>query len=375
MIRIDVIIGVLAASVVLFVLFVRAYRNLRTGTRMQRQTELVRHEAEQELARLQAEIDRARRTAEQDIKRGKGVGMGWVIIGVFATLLAVAAVANGIGLRRKGQLDQGTMWIAGAALAWVVLVLGWGAVRSFHSVTAGHVGIVYQFGGIVGQKTDGFQTTWPWQSMREASVQVQRHTFDRLDSFSQETQDVFITATLNYEVSPGDIQRLYRTVGPDYFEKLIVPRVNQFFKDETVKFRSVEIAPNRDKIREQVRKKLKSELASSSIQVDDLLIDNIDFPAAFKEAIVQKQVATQNALREQQNVKRAQFEAEQVIARAKGQAEANRLIDRSLTQMIVNYTLVQKLAPTIQTALVPTNAIVNTTDLFGKANAATPSGK
>jgi len=300
--------------------------------------------------------------------------MGWVIIGVFATLLAGAAVANGIGLRRKGQVDQATMWIAGAALAWVVLVLGWGAVRSFHSVTAGHVGIVYQFGGIVGQKTDGFQTTWPWQSMREASVQVQRHTFDRLDSFSQETQDVYITATLNYEVSPGDIQRLYRTVGPDYFEKLIVPRVNQFFKDETVKFRSVEIAPNRDTIREQVRKKLKAELASSSIQVDDLLIDNIDFPAAFKEAIVQKQVATQNALREQQNVKRAEFEAEQVIARAKGQAEANKLIDRSLTQMIINYTLVQKLAPTIQTALVPSNAIVNTTDLFGKANTTT-SGK
>jgi len=70
-IRIDVIIGVLAASVVLFVLFVRAYRNLRTGTRMQRHTELVRREAERELERLQAEIDGARQTAEQDLKRGR----------------------------------------------------------------------------------------------------------------------------------------------------------------------------------------------------------------------------------------------------------------------------------------------------------------
>ncbi|MGZ8716779.1 MAG: hypothetical protein ACXWYO_06670 [Gaiellaceae bacterium] len=72
MIRIDVIVAVVAASVVLFVLFVRAYRNLRTGTRMQRHTELVRHEAELELERLQAEIDGTRRTAEQDLKRGKG---------------------------------------------------------------------------------------------------------------------------------------------------------------------------------------------------------------------------------------------------------------------------------------------------------------
>jgi len=71
-IKIDVVIGVLAASVVLFFLFVRAYRNLRTGTRMQRHTELVHHEAEQELARLQAEIDRARQDAERDSKRGKG---------------------------------------------------------------------------------------------------------------------------------------------------------------------------------------------------------------------------------------------------------------------------------------------------------------
>jgi regulator of protease activity HflC (stomatin/prohibitin superfamily) len=292
--------------------------------------------------------------------------MGWIIITAFATLIAVFAVMNGIGLRKKGLVDQGTLWLAGAGLAWVILVFGWGAARSFHSVQAGYVGIVYQFGGIVGQKTDGFQTTWPWQSMREASVQVQRHTFDRLDSFSQETQDVFITATLNYEVSPGSIQILYRTVGPDYFEKLIVPRVNQFFKDETVKFRSVDIAPHRDTIREQVRRRLKNELASSSIQVDDLLIDNIDFPPAFKQAIVEKQVATQNALREQQNVKRAQFEAEQNIARAKGQAEANRLIDRSLTPKIINYTLVQKLAPTIQTALIPANAIINTSNLFGQ---------
>lgn len=294
--------------------------------------------------------------------------MGWIIVAVFATIVATFAVMNGVGLRRRGLRDQGTMWIAGALLAWLVLVFGWGAARTFHSVPAGHVGIVYQFGGIVGQKHDGFQAVLPWQSIQVASVQVQRHTFDRLDSFSKETQDVFITATLNYEVSPGSIQRLYRTVGPDYFEKLIVPRVNQFFKDETVRFLAVDIAPNRDTIREQVRRRLKTELASSSIQVDDLLIDNIDFPPAFKQAIVEKQVATQNALREQQNVKRAQFEAEQVIAHAKGQAEANRLLDRSLTQKIINYTLVQKLAPTIQTALVPSNAIVNTTDLFGRTN-------
>ena len=126
------------------------------------------------------------------------------------------------------------------------------AVRSFHSVPAGRVGVVYQFGNIVGQTDAGLVSIAPWKDLREANVQVQRASFDQLDSFSQETQDVFIKATINYQVSPKDIQRLYRTVGPDYFDKLVPNRVNQFFKDETVKYAAVQIAPNRDQIRADV---------------------------------------------------------------------------------------------------------------------------
>src|SRR5205823_1943161 len=66
--------------------------------------------------------DRTRGTARE----ARRVGMGWILVAVFGTVLAAAGLVNGIGLRRKGLGDQGTMWIAGAGLAWVLLVLGWG---------------------------------------------------------------------------------------------------------------------------------------------------------------------------------------------------------------------------------------------------------
>ena len=63
-----------------------------------------------------------------------------------------------------------------------------------------------------------------------------------------------------------------------------------------------------------------------------------------------------------------------VVARGQGGRSTiaclQRARDRSLTQKIINYTLVQKLSPTIQTALIPSNAIVNTTSLFGGGAAA-----
>jgi len=92
------------------------------------------------------------------------------------------------------------------------------------------------------------------------------------------------------------VQQLYRTVGLNFFNVLVESRVIQNFKDETVKYKSVEIAPNRESIRKAVRERLEKELSPFSIEVVDLLLDNIDFNPEFKKAIEDKQIATQRAL-------------------------------------------------------------------------------
>src|ERR671932_1008929 len=104
--------------------------------------------------------------------------MAWVIIAFIVTIIAAFGAINGVGLRKQGARDQGTMWIAGALVGWLVIVFGWGATKVFHEIPAGHVGVIYQFGGIAGQVPDGFQTTWPWQSVRKASIQIQRATYE-----------------------------------------------------------------------------------------------------------------------------------------------------------------------------------------------------
>src|SRR5690606_7738015 len=97
---------------------------------------------------------------------------------------------------------------------------------------------------------------------------------------------------------------------------------------------------------------------------DDLLIDGIDFQTEFKLSIEAKQIATQDALREQERVRQSQAEADQQIElargdaesvriRAEGQADANRAIGASLSPEVIQFTAVQNLADNIQIALVP----------------------
>jgi len=289
-------------------------------------------------------------------------------IGMALVLVACAAGYAAGGRRPTGEVSPYGPWLRRGSVAVAVLFfLFFTAIRSFHTISAGHVGVVYQFGDIVGQTDSGFVTVAPWQSVKPANVQIQRYTFDKLDSFSQETQNVFISATINYQVNPRDIQRLYRSVGPDYVAKLVPNRVNQFFKDETVKFAATEIAPNRDVIRAHVLRRLKTELAPYSIQVDDLLIDDISFSPEFTSAIEDKQIATQEAKAAQNRVAKAEAEAQQrvaaaegdakaTIARAKGQAEANRLKRQTLTPLLVQQNAIDKLDPNVQVILLPSNS-------------------
>ena len=306
--------------------------------------------------------------------------MAWMVQVILAGVLAAAAWWGGQYVAKWGRRPDsdrtidadvlsaaratGTVVrVAGIAVAslWVLLAT---LSNSVHQVDAGHVGVVRTFGDITDQTGAGLVITWPFQTLEEASVRVERYDVADINSFSRETQDVFISATVNYQVSPRAIQSLYREVGANYIDTLLRPRMINFFKETTVTYNTVDIAPNREKIRQTVKERLTKDLEPFSIDIVDLLIENVDFRQEFKSAIEAKQVATQEALRQQQLIEAKKAEAQQKIETARGeaeavriaaeaQAEANRLLSESLTAEVIQFQALQKLADNVQIALLP----------------------
>lgn len=248
-------------------------------------------------------------------------------------------------------------------------------VSSIHQVDEREIGIVYTFGSITGQTEDGLVFIAPWQSLKTESVATRNRVFEGLTAASLETQDVYINAAMNYRVSPNAVQKLFSEVGPDWEEKLIDSRVQNFVKETTVQYRALEILNQREEVREKIEAKLKEELEPYSIEVEQFLLPNIDYTDAFNNAIEEKQVATQNALRAEEQVKikeaearqkvaeakgeadsaieRARGEAERLRVEAQGQSDANALLTASLTPALIQYQAVQRLADNISIALIP----------------------
>lgn len=295
--------------------------------------------------------------------------MGYVVVSIILAVVTVIVFSIGRGFTQSPdpmQVRTGRVMKWSSVVVGVLLFVSWTAVQSFHSVSAGHVGLVYSFGNIVDQTGAGLVTTLPWQNLTEASVQTERAHFDDLEAFSSDTQDVQVSATVNWHVDDANIQSLYREVGPGFFDKLVPTRVNQLFKDETVKYTAVRIAPERETIRKNVLKALKTELAPYSITIEDFLIDNIKFSPAFTAAIEDKVVATQEAQAAFNRIKKAQNNATALVAEAKGIKRSNQLKKQSLTKLLVQQTAIDKLNPNVKVIILPSGSnFLLPSDLIG----------
>jgi len=251
----------------------------------------------------------------------------------------------------------------------------------FAQVPAGHMGLVYQFGAIRGVRMDGLQFKTPWQSIVPVNIQTQKQAYQDIVCFSQETQEVFVNGTVNFYIESTNIRKLYENVGKLYVQKLIDPRVMQEVKNQTVKYTAVDIAPNREQIRKAVKETLMNdpELKDNSIIITDFLLENIDFHDEFKGAIEAKQVATQEALRAAEQIKIEKAKADQAIETARGvaqseftkkkaegdwilyigqkQAEANALLNKTLTSELIQLKMIEKLSDKLQIMIVPSGSI------------------
>jgi prohibitin 2 len=199
----------------------------------------------------------------------------WILL-VPGPICGVAFVI-GVVMRSQGERGGriariGTLVMALSVLAFVGWVGGTIASSTIKNVESGHVAIVYQGGGIIGMKDDGLQFIKPWQEIRTESIRVQRHTFSNVSGFSEEEPDVLASVTVAYRVEREAVLDLYRQVGPNWFDLLLEPGINHYFKATVMRYEVDEVVANGEEIEALVRDAMTADLAEFGITVEGLEI-------------------------------------------------------------------------------------------------------
>jgi regulator of protease activity HflC (stomatin/prohibitin superfamily) len=214
-------------------------------------------------------------------------------------------------------------------------------------VDAGHTGVVVTMGKVnEGVLQEGVHAKIPFiQSVVKIDNRIQKLEVNT-EAFSKDLQSVNTVLAINYRVDTAKSYSIYKNIGADYENVLVVPAVNEVLKAITATYTAEQSVTNRALISDGLLKGLNEKLNTIGLYITDVNIIDFDFSDAFINAIEEKQVAQQQLLKaeteKQTAITNAQAEAESVKIRAEAEAEANRLISESLTDEIIQNKTIEK---------------------------------
>ena len=242
------------------------------------------------------------------------------------------------------------------AVVLCVLLVFLGCIAS---VPTGHTGVVTTFGRVENKTYDaGFNMKAPWQSVITMDNRVQKAN-TTLACFSADIQEVSVSYTLNYQIDKVNAQEIYKTVGKEYYDTVIVPNIAEAVKVVTARYTAEQLVSARAELAVAVEEVLSASLAKYNIQVVSTAIEDMDFTDAFTNAVEAKQVAAQNKLQAEIEQARKimeqeaaaqmaviQAEAAAQVAKTEAdakayagqkEAEANAALEKSITQELLDY--------------------------------------
>jgi regulator of protease activity HflC (stomatin/prohibitin superfamily) len=156
----------------------------------------------------------------------------------------------------------------------------------------------------------------------QMEVRTQKITEDTV-SASRDLQDVRTQVALNYRLDPDSAQLVYRQLGLDYANRVIVPAIQESVKQVTARFNAEELITKRELVKNEIEEQIRARLAAYNIAVDTISITEFQFSDEFVRAVEAKVAAQQRALQAQNELRRIEIEAQQAEARAVGEQQAN----------------------------------------------------
>ena len=190
------------------------------------------------------------------------------------------------------------------------------------SVPTGHTGIITTFGKVEENTYEsGLHIKLPWQQVIKMDNRNQKSSIE-LSCFSSDIQEVNIIYSINYQIEKANAQTIYKEIGTDYYQTVMMPRIQSAVKKYTAQYNAEALIEKREELSTSIYNDLLNDLANYHIQVISTSIENIDFTDAFTQAVESKQVAAQNKLQAQIVQETANLEAEAAAERTVISAEA-----------------------------------------------------
>ena len=219
--------------------------------------------------------------------------------------------------------------LGGIIAAFIVLV----AFNAFVIINPGQAGVLSILGKAQnGALLEGIHLRPPLISNVDVyDVTVQKFEVPA-ESSTKDLQDLRARFAINFRLDPIEIVEIRRKQGTlqNIVAKIIAPQTQESFKIAAARRTVEEAITKRSELKEDFDNALGSRLEKYGIIILDTSVVDLSFSPEFSKAVEEKQIAEQKAQRAVYVAREAEQEAQAEINRAKGKAEAQKLLAETL---------------------------------------------
>ena len=260
--------------------------------------------------------------------------------------LVVGAVALAVGFT---FIKEPVVKLVGAALIVVGLIAG--VVSATYSQDAGQAKVlVDKVGNVVGSDTsEGLDFKAPWVDTIDYNIRNQKALFSHPDNTTEETAGGEISFAdangvpanadiqVTYSIKPDAVEDIFRGYGDqkNFEATLVIPEVRSVVRSVPSGYTTLEVLTKRPEIETKIFEALATKWAEAGVVVESVALQDIRYGGDVSQNYADAENSRTQVTKEEALLEAAKVRAQQKIVDATAEAEANRMINESLTPEVL----------------------------------------
>lgn len=145
---------------------------------------------------------------------------------------------------------------------------------------------------------------------------------EKVDVLTRDDLTINVVAAVILRPVPGEIYNLQIEIGPDYYEKVVRPQFRTSVRNALSAYSMIKISKETPKVSQDIRQALGEKLRGKHVEIDDVIIDDIEYSRPILTAIEGKLTKEQEQEQMKFEINIAKKDAEITVIHAEAKAKS-----------------------------------------------------
>lgn len=252
------------------------------------------------------------------------------IVGIIIAFVSFVVLVQS---KKREKKQETAISMIGVAVGMAIILF-----NLFTVIPAGHIGVV-DFLGSVSDNTlkSGVNVVNPFANVVKFSVKTQELK-EMMSVPSKEGLSVQLEISLLYSLDPDNASKIYKTVGENYSEIILIPQFRSVVRGVTARYEARALyTASREQLAKEIKDELEGLVGPRGLRIEAAPMRQIILPQGLTASIEEKLKAEQESQRMQFILKKEEQEAERKRIEAKGISDFQSIVSKGISNQLLQW--------------------------------------